>query len=223
MGRGRDGRGAAKGMGDMRTGWTARTWARLEAWRRRAADERGVALVEAAIVFPLIIALTFGCIEFGFAFNEQGTLRAATRTAARTASASPKAPVALFESSTAEAATQAVKNLVTGIPQELWIYDADPTDSGTYAKPGGCGGGRCAKYVWDPATEAFVEPGAPGGSWDETEREACPGDSDRVGVFISVQHRYLSGVPVGGSSGVLLTSNTIMALEPFPGPGCGGP
>ena len=37
--------------------------------RRSAADERGVALVEFALVLPLILLLMFGMIDFGKAFN----------------------------------------------------------------------------------------------------------------------------------------------------------
>ena len=69
----------------MGTGWMGR-------WRAARADrERGAVLVEAAILIPLVVGLTFGAIEYGFAFNEQGTVRASTRTAARAASAVPLA------------------------------------------------------------------------------------------------------------------------------------
>jgi hypothetical protein len=37
--------------------------------RRRAADERGVALVEFALVLPLVLLLLFGMIDFGKAIN----------------------------------------------------------------------------------------------------------------------------------------------------------
>ena len=57
--------------------------------RGTSLDERGAVLVEAAIMIPLVILLTFGAIEMGFAYNEQGTIRAATRTAARAASGRP--------------------------------------------------------------------------------------------------------------------------------------
>lgn len=44
-------------------------WERLSARRPSPADERGVALVEFALVLPLILLLLFGMIDFGKAFN----------------------------------------------------------------------------------------------------------------------------------------------------------
>ncbi|TML43608.1 MAG: hypothetical protein E6G19_11640 [Actinobacteria bacterium] len=44
-------------------------WRILSPWRRFAADERGVALVEFALVLPLILLLLLGMIDFGKAFN----------------------------------------------------------------------------------------------------------------------------------------------------------
>ena len=44
-------------------------WRIFNLRRRSAADERGVALVEFALVLPLILLLLFGMIDFGKAFN----------------------------------------------------------------------------------------------------------------------------------------------------------
>ena len=38
-------------------------------WRRIRRDERGVALVEFALVLPLLLVLLFGMLDFGKAFN----------------------------------------------------------------------------------------------------------------------------------------------------------
>src|SRR6266568_9622524 len=51
-------------MGRRTQGWRIFTLR-----RRAAADERGVALVEFALVLPLILVLLFGMIDFGKAFN----------------------------------------------------------------------------------------------------------------------------------------------------------
>jgi Flp pilus assembly protein TadG len=48
-------------------------------------DDRGAAMVEFAIVLPLLVMLTFGIIEFGRAFNTTISLRAAAREGARAA------------------------------------------------------------------------------------------------------------------------------------------
>jgi len=50
---------------------------------RRAAPERGAALVELTIVMPLLIVLVFGMIDFGIAFADYQNVRSGTREAAR--------------------------------------------------------------------------------------------------------------------------------------------
>ena len=46
---------------------------------------RGVAIIEAAIVFPLLLLLTFGVIEYGWALLKSQQITNATRQAARIA------------------------------------------------------------------------------------------------------------------------------------------
>src|SRR5436190_2372517 len=50
-------------------GLQTQRWRIFRDRRRFAADERGVALVEFALVLPLILLLMFGMIDFGKAFN----------------------------------------------------------------------------------------------------------------------------------------------------------
>ncbi len=49
----------------------------------RKTSEKGAALVEFAIVAPLLLLLVFGIIEFGRAYNAQNTLTHAAREGAR--------------------------------------------------------------------------------------------------------------------------------------------
>ena len=51
----------------------------------RSSRERGVALVEFAIVLPLIALFLFGIVEFGLAFSDSISVRTGTRDAARAA------------------------------------------------------------------------------------------------------------------------------------------
>lgn len=50
---------------------------------RKFSNETGAALVEFAIVVPLLLLLVFGIIEFGRAYNTQNTLTHAAREGAR--------------------------------------------------------------------------------------------------------------------------------------------
>jgi len=51
---------------------------------RRIFGERGAAIVEMAIVLPLLVVLIFGIVEYGLLFKEKLTIAAATTSAART-------------------------------------------------------------------------------------------------------------------------------------------
>ena len=51
--------------------------------RRPLRDDRGAALVEFAIILPLLILLVFGTIEFGRAYNAKVTLTHAAREGVR--------------------------------------------------------------------------------------------------------------------------------------------
>ena len=51
--------------------------------RERLERERGASVVEFALILPLLIVLVLGIIEFGHAFQVQGTLSAAAREGAR--------------------------------------------------------------------------------------------------------------------------------------------
>jgi Flp pilus assembly protein TadG len=46
--------------------------------------ERGAALVEMAMVLPLLVLLVFGIVEYGLLFKEKLTIAAAATSSART-------------------------------------------------------------------------------------------------------------------------------------------
>lgn len=54
--------------------------------RRPESDQRGVAAIEFALVFPVLIALIFGSIEFGLVIQERTVVANAAREGARAAS-----------------------------------------------------------------------------------------------------------------------------------------
>lgn len=51
----------------------------------QAHHRRGSAVLDAALVFPILLSLTFGCIEFGHYFFIKHTLQGAAREGARAA------------------------------------------------------------------------------------------------------------------------------------------
>ncbi|RFU19040.1 TadE/TadG family type IV pilus assembly protein [Geodermatophilus marinus] len=51
--------------------------------RERLSAERGASVVEFALIVPLLVVLVLGIVEFGHAFQVQGTLSSAAREGAR--------------------------------------------------------------------------------------------------------------------------------------------
>ncbi len=89
---------------------------------RRAHDDRGAAAVEFALVLPLLVAITFGVIEYGRAYSAELSVTNAARVAARSLAVG---------SSVAQAQAAAV-TAATGLPNPSAIavtgLVACPTD-----------------------------------------------------------------------------------------------
>lgn len=77
----------------------------------RSANDRGAAMVEFAIIAPLLLLLVFGIIEFGRAYNAQNTLTHAAREGAREYAITQDA--AAGELAAKNAATSLNKSLIT--------------------------------------------------------------------------------------------------------------
>ncbi len=56
-------------------------------WRRTARQSRGQAMVEMAMILPILLLLVLGMLEFGIAFDHNLTLEYATREGARAGAA----------------------------------------------------------------------------------------------------------------------------------------
>ncbi len=179
-------------------------------------SQRGAALIEAAIILPLLIMLAFGGIEFGLAFKESATLGHAARAGARIGSTMPRNDGYL--SAARDAVTTAVQGLGHATPLELWVYKVAP---GTDDSPtGGTCSTNCVVYQWNAATNQFG-PGYSGDPWSGSEQNACivSGNSnypERVGIQVTAQHNFITAL-FGGSK--TLESRSVMRLEPYVGEG----
>jgi len=85
-------------------------------------DDRGAAAVEFALVLPILVALTFGAIEYGRAYSAQVTVTNAARVAVRS----------LVVGGTTATARAAAVTAMTGLPNPSSIGTAGlaacPTD-----------------------------------------------------------------------------------------------
>ncbi len=182
----------------------------------RGRSERGAALVETAIILPLIILITFGMIEFSMAYRDASTVADSARAGARTGSA--QARNANFAINAANAVGSVLQGDVpSDSPIEVWIYKAN-----TNGYPGGgtdfssCTT-NCISYQWDASTKAF-RTSSPGGSgWSAATQNVCSEPFDQIGVFVRINHQYMTTF---FGSNVVLTDHSVFRFEPVPSATC---
>ncbi len=103
---------------------------------RPADRERGAAVVEFAIVLPLLILLVFGIIEFSIAYNREQGLHAAAREGAR---------VAALPQSTSTDITNRVKSALNGVLSASEIQTVTITITPSGSQP--CNGAAPGTHV----------------------------------------------------------------------------
>lgn len=112
---------------------------------RRRASERGAALVEMALVLPILMMVLFGVVEFGATYNNYINLRDGVRNAARSASVGNFGTTDGCDLTGGTEASTNVRRLMcltkeqTGLNEEnlrikVLTANADFTGAGTFAK-----------------------------------------------------------------------------------------
>lgn len=171
-------------------------------------------IVEAAIIVPLLLLLTFGTIEYGIAFRESAAVRHSTRAGSRIASAMPRNDG--YADAAREAVSAALQGLGGATPLEVWIYKVDPASpggDGPYGAFGGCT--DCVGYAWDAGAGTFSAAALPGSDfWSGAEQHACEADADLVGVYVRARHEFVTSL--FGTTRTL-EGRTVMRLEPYVG------
>jgi Flp pilus assembly protein TadG len=189
-------------------------------------SERGSVLVEAAFVFPVLIMLTMGILEFGMAFASVATTTASSRSGARLAAA--QYPPAADDTARLAVANQAaaavtadLKSLTSATPVGMVLYQVDQS-SNTGAPYGGfpsdtmvgCAT-NCFKFNWDNSQKKMVYSS---GSWSNPQACVKSGVTiDMVGVYVITNHQFVT--KLFGSS-KMVHGKTIMRLEPLPTDAC---
>ena len=180
---------------------------------RRRRKERGAALVEMAVVFPLMVLVIVGTIEIGMAFKDYLTVSAASREGARIAALAGTDPQSDC------AVLIGIANLVT--PHDLDridridIYKAD---EGTGAQ--GITNQAVRNAANDPAD--CTQPHGPSDGWTinpiayaPTSRQTTVGvnNLDIIGVRVVMTRSWLTGFPPFRGSFVI-DESTITRVEP---------
>ena len=152
--------------------------------------------VEAALIFPILIVLTFGIIEFSLLMRDHTATTSLVRSGARTASALPRDPALV--ASTVAAMERAGSALPKDSYEELWIYKANaagfPGGAGnTTFDPSACTN-DCVRYGWNDSRDKFVQ--VSGTGWPVNTINACAGDpnAQSVGVYLKAKHTWLTGL-----------------------------
>lgn len=172
----------------------------------RRPSSRGVAAVEAALVFPFVLIITFAVIEFGLIFSTESTSLSSAQAGARKgASELPLAPAPAnaFDAIRDEVVRSLGPLSERATPGELWIYRAAADG---LPETGVCSS-NCVRYSWDGTS--FTNPT---GTWPAPD--AClAGGLDDVGVLMTVNHRLVTGFLFDD---VDLDEHTTAQLEPLP-------
>lgn len=124
--------------------------------RARRTKERGAALVEFAIVFPLLFMLIAGMIDFGIVFSNLNSTRQGVREGAR------QAVVADFGDNTAcpltgAAPSATTKKLMCLTKDRIGLGGSDTRVKVAFANTNEVGGGIivCAQYPMNSVTGTF--------------------------------------------------------------------
>jgi Flp pilus assembly protein TadG len=178
---------------------------------RARREERGSVIVEAAIIVPLLIMLTFGAIEYGLAFRDSASVASSTRAGARLASALTGQDT--FAANASAAVSDSLKDMANTKPTMLVIYRANSNGD----VPGGsyttCD--DCFQYTWNATTRTWTGPTNASSAWwtaAEQKTDACTGTLPSVGIYVKSTHTFVTAL-FGTSKTV--DHKTVMRLEPI--------
>ncbi|MGZ4736627.1 MAG: TadE/TadG family type IV pilus assembly protein [Acidimicrobiia bacterium] len=189
-----------------------RDWAdRLKQRVGSTGRERGAALVEFALVLPLLVALTFGIVEFSSAYHDSSLTADATRAGGRVGSAQATSPN--YASSVVDAVNAALSTVPANAPQELWIYKANSKGYPGSGTDFSTCGSNCIKYTWNQASRAFNAANSQGGGWPASSHQVCKEPFDEIGVYLKLNHNFVTRL-FGAS--VTLTDHSVFRFEPVP-------
>ena len=161
------------------------------------------------MIFPILMLITFGIIEFGMAYGNAATVSSATRSGARLGATgyTGSADKPAFVATIGTAVSDDLSALSSGTPVEMWVYRA------TTGIPTACtAANRCWLLTWNTTTKKW---GTPVGGWSDPD--ACGTTLDSIGVYVKAQHKFFSGF--FGSSKII-TYRTLVRVEPLPSDQC---
>lgn len=160
---------------------------------RRHRQERGAAAVEAAIIFPLLIVLTFGIIEVSLLLRDYVSLNSLVRSGTRTAATLARDP-GLFQT-TLDAMNRSGNALPKDSYVEMWVYRANDQGYPQGRSDFSSCGDDCIVYAPN-ADGDFVPSPREEADWNPLDINACPADddADSVGILLRARHDSVTGL-----------------------------
>jgi hypothetical protein len=203
----------------------------------RCRGERGAAMVEFALVLPLVVLLTFGIIEFAIAFNTDSNINQAGRAGGRTAAILSTDPQMAYKAGAAAATSLDISpNSVTGNPR-VCVAKFNP------AQPNSCINNQYATVmtlvhpgkpnspVWQIADQDDLGNFPAADNWPVNVRNyGCavngqPGSYDKVIIYVEADHKLLVpglfGVFFHNDSSPKMLATAVFQLEPVSTNTCG--
>ncbi len=202
---------------------------------RRRRREGGVALIEAAIVLPLVVVIFLSTVEFGFAWRDVNRIERGLQSAGRTGSSIGAGPFADFE--TIRAVDSALEGMAGATIERVVVFEASSANglvpptcatmavapTSLSAQGSSAAGARC--NVYSPAQVDRESPsgfprtstgGCSGGSWDQFFCPASRTDTGPnltyLGVYIKATYEPFTSVISGPTLDIERT--TVYRVEP---------
>lgn len=181
-------------------------------------------MVEFALILPLVLVLTFGLIDFGFAFADTAGIKSAGRSGARIGSALSKQPGQL--QSIVAAVNAGLGNSTRAQATELIVYTAPP---GGFTVPSSCSGSGAGSLCFDQvipanAPDLFTPSATDLSQWDSNlhYEDACPAVGSvvsawKLAVTIRANYPFLSGF---FGTNIKLKETVVIDLEPTSSGNC---
>jgi Flp pilus assembly protein TadG len=185
--------------------------------RSRAGNkDRGSAMVEAALIMPVLLLMTFGVIEWSLVMRDVAAVSSAARTGVRVASIPPGPTSTSITQPVAEAIQTAGSVMPKDNLEYILVYQANsdgfPLPEGNAAMTCAAAGKTCVKHSWSDSRDAFTKTE---GEWDPALINTCVGDSkaQSVGVYVQARHSMITNF--FGNSRVIRDS-AVLRFEPRP-------
>ncbi|HET9770235.1 MAG TPA: TadE/TadG family type IV pilus assembly protein [Acidimicrobiia bacterium] len=186
--------------------------------RSQSRNERGAALLEFALVAPILILLVFGIVEYGMFFKDYLTVSNTTRAGARVGSAAGSGADADYQ------IIQSVKAAAAALPggansiERITIFRSTSAGGGptTTCQTTSSAADRCNVYTAtalnQPVTRFGCGPGSLDSVWCPTTRQDSQAiGPDYIGVWIKTTHGFIT--KLFGTSRTI-TDSVVMRIEP---------